>query len=70
MAESKRENGYSYVDWAGRRYVDTDALLKDPKVQETFKRMSKANEKYRNQPGVTFSAAHQIQQLDGGFNAV
>ena len=54
MAKPKKAGDYSYVDWYGRRHVDTDAMLKDPKVQETIKRLSKANEKYRNQPGFTF----------------
>ena len=54
MADSKQDNVYSYVDWDGRMHVNVDVLLDDPKVKETIKRLSKANEQFRNQPGVTF----------------
>ncbi len=54
MAEQKQDTRYSYVDWAGRSHVNVGLLLKDPKVQETIKRLSKANDKFRNRPGVTF----------------
>jgi hypothetical protein len=54
MANSKQDQAYSYVDWDGRSYVNVDVLLNDPKVKETIKRLGKANEKFRKQPGVTF----------------
>jgi len=53
MADSK--NGkVSYVDYDGRTIVDVNALLRNPKVRETIDRMSKANERFRGKPGVTF----------------
>jgi hypothetical protein len=54
MANSKQEKVYHWVDWDGRGHVNVDVLLDDPKVKETIKRLGKANEKFRNQPGVTF----------------
>jgi phage terminase small subunit len=54
MAESNEEKPFSWVDWDGRRHVDLSLLLKDPKVKQTIRRLSKVNERYRNQPGVTF----------------
>jgi hypothetical protein len=54
MADSKQDKVYSWVDWDGRTHVNVDVLLDDPKVKETIKRLGKANEKFRNQPGITF----------------
>jgi hypothetical protein len=54
MADSMQDKVYSWVDWDGRLHVNADVLLKDPKVKETIRRLSKANEIYRNRPGVTF----------------
>ena len=54
MADSKQDKVYSYVDWDGREHVNVDVLLEDPKVKETIRRLAKANEKFRNQPGMTF----------------
>jgi hypothetical protein len=53
MADSKNEK-VSYVDYDGRTIVDVNALLRNPKVRETIDRMSKANERFRGKPGVTF----------------
>lgn len=54
MTDSKQEKVYHWVDWNGRGDVNVEALLDDPKVKETIKRLSKVNEKFRNQPGITF----------------
>jgi hypothetical protein len=53
MADSKHEKIF-HVDFDGRSHVDVKALLNDPSVKETLQRFSKANQKFRNNPEVTF----------------
>ena len=50
----KSEDKISYVTTDGRTIVDVDALLRDPKVQETIQKLSRRNRSYRGRPGVTF----------------
>ena len=50
----KADDKISYVTWDGRTVVDVDALLRDPKVQETIQKLSRRNQSYRGRPGVTF----------------
>jgi hypothetical protein len=50
-----KENGdKTYVTFDGKTIVDTDALLRTPKVRRIFEKLSKANESLRGRPGVTF----------------
>jgi hypothetical protein len=51
---AKSEDKISYVTWDGRTIVDLDALLRDPKVQETIQKLSRRTQRYRGRPGVTF----------------
>jgi len=53
MADSKNKKIF-HVNFAGFTIVDVNALLRDPKVRETIDRMSKAHERFRGKPGVTF----------------
>ncbi len=53
MADSRKEK-VSYVNYDGNTIVDVNALLQSPKVRATIERMSKANERFRGKPGVTF----------------
>jgi hypothetical protein len=53
MADSNEDKAYR-TDFNGRTYVDAKALLNDPSVKETIERLAKANEKFRNRPGITF----------------
>jgi hypothetical protein len=55
MGLSKSEpDKISYVTFDGRTIVDADALLRDPKVQETIRKLSQRNRSFRGRPGVTF----------------
>jgi hypothetical protein len=38
----------------GKTVSDAKALLRDPKVRETFQKLSKANQRFRGRPGITF----------------
>jgi hypothetical protein len=51
---AKSEDKISHVTWDGRTVVDLDALLRDPKVQETIQKLSRRTQRYRGRPGVTF----------------
>ena len=53
MADSNGDK-LLYVDFNGRTFVNGKALLRDPKVRETIEKLSKANEKFRHLPGITF----------------
>lgn len=51
---AKSDDNISHVTWDGRTIVDLDALLRDPKVQETIQKLSRRTQRYRGRPGVTF----------------
>jgi len=51
---TKSADKISYVTPDGRTIVDVDALLRDPKVQETIQKLSQRNRSYRGRPGITF----------------
>ena len=51
---AKSADKISYVTPDGRTIVDVDALLRDPKVQETIQKLSRRTHRYRGQPGITF----------------
>jgi hypothetical protein len=53
MADSNGEK-VSYATFEGRTIVNGKALLRDPKVKATIEKLSKANGKFRNRPGITF----------------
>ena len=38
---SKSEESKTYTTWDGRTITNVDALLRDPKVQETIRKLSK-----------------------------
>jgi hypothetical protein len=44
----------TYTDLEGRTHFDMEALLRDPKVQETIRKMSRTTEQARKRGGMTF----------------
>jgi hypothetical protein len=51
---AKEDSDKTYVTFDGKTVVDTDALLRTPKVRRTFEKLSKRNESQRGRPGVVF----------------
>jgi hypothetical protein len=45
------EDKIMHVTWDGRLVTNTNALLRDPKVQETIERISKMNRRYVRRRG-------------------
>ncbi len=52
----------AYTNFFGRTIVDTNALLRDPKVRRTLEKLSEANKSLRGRPGITFL---KPRKLDG-----
>lgn len=52
MASDK--NKHYRVTWDGAIEVDVDAMLRDPKVQEQLRKLSRITERLRGKPGVTY----------------
>lgn len=53
MAENNDEKIW-HVTFDGKTIVNARALLRDPQVRETVEKLSKANQRFRRRPGVTF----------------
>ena len=51
---AKENSDKTYVTFDGKTVVDTDALLRTPKVKQTFEKLAKRNESMRKRPGVVF----------------
>ncbi|HEX4750083.1 MAG TPA: hypothetical protein VH302_11125 [Bryobacteraceae bacterium] len=54
------DNKRVWTDFAGRTYVDGNALLRDPKVRETMARLSEMNKSMRGRAGVRFLKPQKV----------
>ncbi|MBV8069192.1 MAG: hypothetical protein JO270_04755 [Acidobacteriaceae bacterium] len=52
MEKAKQDN--TYTDLEGRTHFDIEALLRDPKVQETIRKVSRITEQARKRGGMSF----------------